>query len=110
MDLLNLIPIFSKLNLDQETVKMLSTLARRALASPDPNQFLKDKLRLVVETSEGWRNVLGFGPDDRPSRSVLDVVYRSAIQKAHPDKGGSTKAAQAVNQALAEAKAELGYE
>lgn len=52
-----------------------------------------------------WRDVLGLtGP---VTAADVDRAYREKAATAHPDKGGSTEAMQALNRARAEAKAAI---
>jgi hypothetical protein len=52
-----------------------------------------------------WREVLGLtGP---VTAKEIDAAYRERAAKAHPDKGGSAEAMQALNRARQEAKAAI---
>jgi hypothetical protein len=54
-----------------------------------------------------WRQVLGVGPTEPVSTTVVNAYYRDAARRAHPDMGGSTAAMAEVNAARAEALAEI---
>ena len=58
------------------------------------------------EGAKGWREVLGL--TGTVTLSEVDRAYREKAATAHPDKGGSAEAMQALNRARAEAKAALG--
>jgi DnaJ-class molecular chaperone len=52
-----------------------------------------------------WREVLGLtGP---VTAKEVDAAYREKAATAHPDKGGSAEAMQALNRARQEAKAAI---
>ncbi len=60
-----------------------------------------------------WSEVLAVDP--RPlglspavSKAMIEAAYKEAIATAHPDKGGTEEAAQAVNAAREQALAEIG--
>lgn len=55
-----------------------------------------------------WRAALGFGPTDRPTKDELEVAYRSARSRHHPDKGGTAGLFHAVQVAYEQARGELG--
>jgi hypothetical protein len=56
-----------------------------------------------------WREVMEFKGSDIPARDVLDFAFRALSRKRHPDvPGGSHDAMAELNQARAEALAELG--
>lgn len=55
-----------------------------------------------------WRDALDLR-EDRPSRTTLDRVHRELRSLHHPDKGGDPDNFNAINQAYADAKQELGY-
>lgn len=53
-----------------------------------------------------WRQVLGVSATER-DMSVIKTAYRKLAQSAHPDRGGSDAAMSRLNQAIAQARAEL---
>jgi hypothetical protein len=68
----------------------------------------------VSSTQRPWREVFaadgGPIPTDLPPEDQLAIAkgrYRRAIAKAHPDAGGDMAAAAELNQAMADAEAEL---
>ncbi|MFG1364705.1 J domain-containing protein [Xanthobacter versatilis] len=47
-----------------------------------------------------WRDVLGFNAGCRPvTAEMIEAAYRSAMKRAHPDRGGSHEAAAELNAA-----------
>lgn len=55
-----------------------------------------------------WREVLGFAPQQFPTKSVLETAFRAAARRAHPDAGGTDAQMEEVLSARAEAYKELG--
>ncbi len=42
-----------------------------------------------LPTDHRWAlKLLGFGPNDSPTRDLIQAAFRDAISKAHPDRGG----------------------
>lgn len=59
-------------------------------------------------SARGWRDVFGFGPDERVDKLRLDGAYRAARSDAHPDRpGGDSDAFHAVQMAYEQAIQEL---
>lgn len=48
---------------------------------------------------EDPREILGFGPDVKLTRSVIKNRQRALLALVHPDVGGSTRATQRINEA-----------
>lgn len=62
---------------------------------------------LALPPAEGWRAVLGIGPD--ADLSAAESAYRAAARSAHPDTaGGSSDAMARLNVAIAAARREFG--
>lgn len=57
---------------------------------------------MSVQTWPAWCTVLGIRPDATPTE--IDRAYRARAKAAHPDKGGSVAAMQALNDARDKAK------
>jgi hypothetical protein len=55
-----------------------------------------------------WRDVLGVAFDERDAVRITEC-YRICRSKAHPDKGGTSEAFQAVDRAYEQACRELGF-
>ncbi len=42
-----------------------------------------------LPTDHRWAlKLLGFGPNDAPTREMIQAAFREAVSKAHPDRGG----------------------
>jgi hypothetical protein len=61
-----------------------------------------------MAASRPWRDVLGVASDERDVGRVTEC-YRISRSKAHPDKGGTPEAFQAVDRAYEAAQRELGF-
>lgn len=70
-------------------------------------QALAGYRALPADTAANWRNVFGFGADERVTRSQLQQRYRERARAAHPDRGGSDEMMMHVNRARDYAMAEL---
>lgn len=57
---------------------------------------------------KSWREVLGILPHVSVTKDAVEVHYRNAAKKAHPDSGGSNEAMAAVNAARADALKAVG--
>jgi hypothetical protein len=43
----------------------------------------------ALPTDHRWAlKLLGFGPNDAPTREMIQAAFREAVSKAHPDRGG----------------------
>jgi hypothetical protein len=62
-----------------------------------------------MEAARPWRDVLGVAFDERDAGRITDC-YRISRSKAHPDKGGTPEAFQAVDRAYEQAARELGFQ
>lgn len=56
----------------------------------------------------GWRRVLGVQSVETDA-GVIKKAYRKRVSAAHPDRGGSSEMAAALNDAFAEARQELAF-
>lgn len=56
----------------------------------------------------GWRTALGFAESARPTLGEAKTAYRTRVRAAHPDRGGTTEKATALNLAWERARRELG--
>ena len=55
-----------------------------------------------------WKRVLGFADDSRPSLAEVEAKWKSRMKEVHPDMSGqSGLQATQLNQAIAQARAEL---
>lgn len=80
-------------------VATLSEMFAGFTALPAPGQ----------ETKRDWRDVLGFGRDDRPTPDLIRSHYRQFASKRHPDTpGGSHDAMSELNRARDEALRAVG--
>lgn len=57
--------------------------------------------------SQGWREVLGFGSDERVTSDTLSSRFRELALKHHPDRGGNSEAFQRIVTARDQAETEL---
>lgn len=64
----------------------------------------KAQARAAVAT---WRTTLGFAEGSRPTLAEAKASYRVLIRAAHPDRGGTTEQAVALNLAWEKAQREL---
>lgn len=62
-----------------------------------------------IEAARPWRDVLGVAFDERDAGRITEC-YRISRSKAHPDKGGTPEAFQAVDRAYEQAARELGFQ
>jgi hypothetical protein len=45
----------------------------------------------ALPTDHRWAlKLLGFGPNDTPTREMIQTAFRDAVSRAHPDRGGET--------------------
>ena len=64
---------------------------------------------LPAPTKEiGWREVLGFTANSRPSPEAVKNSYRNLANQFHPDKGGSHEKMLAINNAYSQGMQEVG--
>ena len=63
---------------------------------------------LPAPARKGWREVFGYAPEQRPSKTSLLGAYRELARKAHPDAGGSGEQMAQLNAARDEALKEIG--
>jgi hypothetical protein len=61
----------------------------------------------ALPPGRSWREFFGFKEGQPVTRDQLELAYRTARSAAHPDKGGSSEAFQAVEAAYAEAQKRL---
>lgn len=66
-----------------------------------------DEGSVVQPDHEGWRMVLGLGPD--ADRKAVERAYRSLAKRHHPDRGGDAEAMGRINLAREEARIALGF-
>ncbi|WP_378952235.1 J domain-containing protein [Mesorhizobium sp. ANAO-SY3R2] len=55
-----------------------------------------------------WREVLGYAPQQTPSKTSLEAAFRNAAKRTHPDAGGSAEAMAELNAAKEQALKEIG--
>jgi hypothetical protein len=80
---------------------MIQSLA--ALRTRDHEQLRRQILLLRVDAHvPSWAKFFGFSTI--PTRTELDKAYKTAVLKAHPDRGGTTEAMRQVNEAMAAAR------
>jgi hypothetical protein len=62
---------------------------------------------LPASTNKPWRDVFGVVMFN-PTKDLIEAQFKSLLKVRHPDAGGSTEAMAELNQARAEALAEIG--
>lgn len=60
------------------------------------------------QTACGWREVLWFLPNTKPTMEAVERQYRELRSRAHPDKGGDAEQFNTVQFAYEQARQELG--
>jgi hypothetical protein len=65
---------------------------------------------VALPSQANWKSILGFKPDEKPTRAQINERYRSKAGSAHPDQpGGSTGAMAELNMARDQALREIGH-
>lgn len=62
------------------------------------------------QTTRPWREVLGFAPDHVVGPAQIDAAYKRLRSAHHPDKGGDAARFDEIEKAVAQARAEHGFE
>lgn len=70
-------------------------------------QALAGYRALPADTAADWRNVFGFGADERVTVPILQERFKQRAHVAHPDKGGTEEMMMHINRARDYAMTEL---
>ena len=90
----------------------LSIAALRGIARWGSTQMVEQAFKgftaLPAPPANGWRSVLGFRSDERPTQAALKAAYERLALEVHPDRGGDHGDMVALNLAITAALEELG--
>lgn len=82
--------------------------AARAQAHRAAQQGTEAPAAPAPRPATGWRRVLGLQSVETDAETIKKA-YRKRVSAAHPDRGGTSEAAAALNDAFAQAREELAF-